>query len=192
MTGDDTARLLYLGVLGAVICLWFFAQNRASWGKVTQQAVVWALIFVGVIAAFGLWGDIRRSALGTPKVLSQNQIVIPRAPDGHYHVTLNVNDTAIAFVVDTGASMIVLTQEDAKRIGIKLEDLVYSMRANTANGVVRTAQVRLSHMELGQIRDENIRAVVNEGTMNRSLLGMSYLNRFSSIEIRGNEMIITR
>ena len=114
MTGDDTARLLYLVLLGAAVVAWFFAQNRTSLGKIMQYMVVWGLIFVGAIAAVGLWGDIRNTARPASYTsLGEDQIELRRALDGHYYVTAQVNGAPVDFVVDTGATLIVLTRADA-------------------------------------------------------------------------------
>jgi aspartyl protease family protein len=86
----------------------------------------------------------------------------------------------------------VLTQADAKRAGLDPETLAYLGRANTANGEVRTAFVRLEQVQLGEIVDRDVAAVVNEGQMEQSLLGMGYLQRWGRIEIAGGELILTR
>lgn len=193
MSGDDTASLIYLSLLGGAIVLWFFAQNRASLGKVTQQALVWALIFVGVIAAVGLWGDIRRTVTPAQSaVIEGDRVILPRAPDGHYYLTAQVNGAPIDFVIDTGATQVVLSKPDAARAGLNTEELAYIGRAFTANGEVRTAPVRLEEIVIGPLVDRDVRAVVNEGDLGTSLLGMSYLQRFSSIEITGNRLVLTR
>lgn len=193
MSEFDTARLLYLVLLGGAVVLWFFAQNRKSLGHITQQALVWGLIFVGVIAAVGLWGDIRQTVRPSQTVLADaGRIEVPRAPDGHYYLTAEVNGTPVEFVIDTGASQIVLSERDARRAGIDTEGLVYIGRAITANGEVRTAPVRLDRLAIGPFADERVRAVVNEGELDRSLLGMDYLQRFSSVEISGNRLVLTR
>ena len=85
-----------------------------------------------------------------------------------------------------------LSQEDAERIGIDTKSLAYLGRAYTANGEVRTAPVRLENLVVGSVRHENLRAVVNEGDMGQSLLGMDYLQRFASIEITGGRLILNR
>ncbi|MEO1140564.1 MAG: TIGR02281 family clan AA aspartic protease, partial [Pseudomonadota bacterium] len=80
MNGDDTARLLYLALLGGAVVVWFFAQNRNSLGKTAQQAVVWGLIFVGVIAGVGLWGDIRNTVQpGSFSSVGDNQVELSRS-----------------------------------------------------------------------------------------------------------------
>ncbi|WP_397541415.1 TIGR02281 family clan AA aspartic protease [Roseovarius salis] len=193
MSDIDTARLLYLVLLGGAIVLWFFAQNRASLGKVTQQAIVWALIFVGVIAAVGLWGDIRQTVRpGQAVVAEGGRIELPRAPDGHYYLTAQVNGEPVNFVVDTGATQIVLSKQDAETAGIDTDALTYVGRAYTANGEVRTAPVRLERLEIGPITDRGVRAVVNAGELHQSLLGMEYLQRYRSVEITGGKLVLTR
>lgn len=193
MTGDDTARLLYLALLGGAVVLWFLAQNRASPGKVTQQALVWALIFVGVIAAVGLWGDIRQTVMpGQAVSVQEGRIELPRAPDGHYYMTAQVNGAPVRFVVDTGATEIVLAQADAERAGIDTGGLAYVGRAMTANGEVRTAPVVLDSLSVGPVTDRRLRAVVNEGEMTGSLLGMSYLQRFSNVQIGNGRLLLER
>ncbi|MBM1219092.1 TIGR02281 family clan AA aspartic protease [Ponticoccus sp. SC2-23] len=191
MSGDNIAQLAYLGLLGAAVAGWFFAANRESLGKVTQQAIVWVLIFLGVIAAAGLWSDIRRDVTPTQAVLTDGRIEVPVGRDGHYHLTLEVNGTPIDFVVDTGASQIVLTQDDARRVGIDPATLAYVGRALTANGPVGTANVWLDEVRLGGWSEQGVRAVVNEGDLFQSLLGMTYLSRMARIEIVEGRLILT-
>lgn len=193
MTGDDTARLLYLALLGSAIAMWFFAQNRASLGKLTQQALVWGLIFVGVIAAVGLWGDIRGTVQpGAARVMGENAVELRRQMDGHYYVTAEVNGTPVDFVVDTGATVVVLTRKDAQAAGLDTADLAFVGRAGTANGEVRTAPVRLDSLTIGPLEDRGVAAVVNGGELGQSLLGMNYLQRFSRVEIADGKLVLTR
>jgi aspartyl protease family protein len=148
------------------------------------------MIFVGVIAGYGLWGDIR-SSITPQQQISGERIEVPRAADGHYYLTLTIAGTKVPFMVDTGASNVVLTRADARRLGIDPDVLNYFGEANTANGVVRTARVKLTDVELGPVKDAVLTAYVNDGEMDGSLLGMDYLGRFR-IEIAGDRMILTR
>lgn len=193
MDDFDTAHLVYLIVLGAAVVFWFVASNRDKLSTVVQQAMIWGLIFVGVIAAIGLWDDIKRTAIPGQNIsASGDKIELPRHQDGHYYLTATVNGEALRFVVDTGATDIVLTQNDARTAGIDPDELAYIGRALTANGEVRTAPVYLESVVIGPIRDTSVSAVVNEGALDQSLLGMSYLQRFSSVEISGDRLILTR
>jgi aspartyl protease family protein len=84
MTGDQIASFAYLVLLGSAVAGWLFLQSRQSRSKLVQQAAIWGLIFVGVIAAVGLWSDIRRDVLPRQEFVSSQEIRIPRQPDGHY------------------------------------------------------------------------------------------------------------
>lgn len=193
MSPESIGSIAYLVLLGAALVMWFIAQNRQSKSKVFQQAMVWGLIFIGIVAAYGLWGDIRHDVLPRQSYAANDATVsVPRAPDGHYYLTLTVNDTPVRFVVDTGATEIVLTQRDAERIGLDPDTLAYLGAANTANGRVRTARVALDDVVLEGFEDSNIPAYVNEGTMKESLLGMRYLSRFGSLQISNNTLILKR
>lgn len=193
MSSWDMGSLIYLVLLGSVLVFWLVVHHRQSLGRTLQQAVGWALIFLAVIAAVGLWDDIRRTALpGRAAVATENRIEVPRAPDGHFYLTLMVNDAPVQFMVDTGASAVVLRAQDAKRAGIDTGALAYTGRASTANGMVRTASVRLDRVALGPVEDRNVRAWVNEGAMEQSLLGMSYLERWGRIEIAGRNLVLER
>ncbi len=193
MTGDQLATLIYLGLFATVIGGYFLVANRHQMGKVAQQAAIWVFIFLGAIVAAGLWSDIRSTVAPRQSVMMDGAVIeVPRAPDGHYYLTLEINQTPVNFVVDTGATEMVLTLADARRVGVDLERLVFSGRAMTANGMVDTAPVRLTEVALGGIVEANVPAVVNSGVMQESLLGMSYLSRFERIEITSGQLVLTR
>jgi len=193
MNAFDMGSLAYLVLLGSVLVFWLIVHHRQTLGRTLQQAAGWVLIFLAVIAAVGLWDDIRRAALpGRAAIATDGRIEVPRAPDGHYYLTLQVNGTPVNFMIDTGASVVVLRAEDAARAGIDTAGLAYTGRANTANGMVRTAPVRLDRVALGPVQDRNVRAWVNEGDMDQSLLGMSYLERWGRIEIAGRNLVLER
>lgn len=193
MTPDDFGHLAYLVALGAVLVFWFVLQNRQSLNRTLQQGALWGLIFLGTIAAVGLWDDIRQTVQPQQLVMEEaGRIEVPREPDGHYYLTLDINGTPVRFVVDTGATGMVLTLRDAERIGLADDDLIFFSEAMTANGSVRTAPVRLEDVALGPFHDRDVRAFVNEGEMSKSLLGMDYLNRFARLEIASGRLILER
>lgn len=193
MSENDIGRLIFLCLLGGALIFSLFASARSNMNKTLQHAVIWALLFLGVIAGIGLWEDVRDQIMPRQAVFSeQGRVEVPRSPDGHYYLTLDVNGAPIDFVIDTGATGVVLSQKDAARTGLPMEQLVYLGRAMTANGEVRTAPVRLDVMALGTIVDTNVPAWVNEGDLDRSLLGMDYLQRWERIEITQGELILSR
>ncbi len=193
MTNFDSANLIYLIVLGCAVMMWFFAANRNSMGKTLQQAAVWGLIFIGVIAAIGLWDDIRSTVAPSQSVSRDGaRIELPRAADSHYYLNALVNGAPVRFVVDTGASDIVISRADAIRIGLHPDGLAFTGQASTANGVVRTAPVRLDSFDVGGVTDRGLRAVVNEGDLQDSLLGMRYLQRFKTMHITDGKLVLER
>ncbi len=192
MNSYDIGRLSYLVILGAAVLGYFLAQNRGNWNKLAQQAAVWGLIFIGAIAGYGLWSDIQRDLAPRQAVLGSGQIEVPRMFDGHFYLTADLNGEPVHFVVDTGASDVVLTQADAARVGIDFASLPFSGSATTANGMVRTALATVDTLRLGPITDRNVQVFVNGGEMEDSLLGMSYLRRFSKIEIANDRLVLTR
>lgn len=192
MTSSDFGYLIYLVLLLVMVAGWFFMSNRPARNQLAQQAAIWGLIFVGTISAVGLWGDLRRQVLPMQRVAAGGEIVLPRAPDGHYYATLTLNGAPVRFVVDTGASQMVLSLEDAAAAGIAEGDLRFVNEAETANGTVRTAAVRLDEVVFGGVSERRVRAMVNAAPMPHSLLGMDYLNRFARIEISGGQLILHR
>ena len=192
MTGDEIARVFYLALLGLAVGGWFLAESRGGIGPFLRKMLVWCFIFLGVIGGYGLWEDIRHDVAPRQSVLGGGVIEVPRAFDGHYYLTLEVEGRPVEFVVDTGATDIVLSRDDAERLGIDTARLRYTGFANTANGTVRTARVALETLSLGGITDRNVPAVVNEGEMDGSLLGMRYLQRFSRLEISNGKLLLER
>jgi len=190
MNGDDLGRLAYLVLLLAAVGGWVMVEYRQRLGQALRVAAAWGLIFVGVMAGYGLWHDLRRD-IRAEQVVGADRVEIPRDQDGHYYLRLQVNGRDLQVMADTGATHIVLSPEDAARLGFDPGTLNYLGEANTANGVVRTARISLDQVSLGPFQDEAVTAYVNEAAMDGSLLGMEYLGRFS-IQISGDRMILTR
>ena len=193
MDGDQIGRLFYLVLLGIAVGGYAIVANRGQLGRMLRHGALWGLIFVGTVAVIGLWSDIRNDMAPRQAVFAdQGRVEVPRSPDGHYHLRLDLDGKSVDFVVDTGASAIVLTRKDARRVGIPMDELNYSGRARTANGVVRTARARVGEIALGPIKDRDVAIWVNEGEMERSLLGMTYLQRFDRLEISDRTLILER
>ena len=194
MSGDSLANLGYLALLLLALGGAYLASHRQSVGKSLQMALVWGMIFMGCMAIYGLWGDISRDygRNSLPITQQYGAIALPRASDGHYYVTAEVNGTKIKFLVDTGASDIVLSRVDAARIGFDLDKLAFLGSARTANGVVPIAYGRLKTIRLGNHVDQAVSVSINGGEMDKSLLGMSYLGRFGRIEMTQDQLILRR
>ncbi|KMW57444.1 Transporter [Candidatus Rhodobacter oscarellae] len=193
MTGDETARLIYLALLGSVIAGYALLANRKQLGTMLRHGLLWALIILGLVAGYGLWEDVRRDLVPQQAVFADEaRIELPRQQDGHYYLRADLDGQRIDFIVDTGATDIVLSRQDAEKVGVDLDSLIYSGIANTANGQVRSARAVIDLFEVGDIVDRNVTVWVNEGELIGSLLGMAYLQRFDRIEIADDMLVLHR
>jgi aspartyl protease family protein len=166
------------------------------------QAIKYALIWLGLGGSIFIGYAFRDEGLVVFKRLSGELIpssaqssgqteVLRMGKDGHFNVDALVDGERIQFLIDTGASDVMLSPFDAKRLGFDLAKLKYSKRYNTANGIVNGAPINLSQISIGKINVNNISATVNGADMNKSLLGMGFLKRLSRFEIAGNNLILT-
>lgn len=194
-SGDDIASLIYLGLFTVALTGAYLTQSRLKLSQVMQQAAIWVCIFLGAIAIAGMWPTIDRALFNTPQISeTSDQIIItlPRQPDGHFYVTLQVNQVPLRFLIDTGATNMVLRRRDAERVGFDVANLSFTGRSFTANGEVSSARVRLDEVRLGPLSDVNVPATVNGGELFENLLGMSYLETFGRIVIEGDALRLTR
>jgi clan AA aspartic protease (TIGR02281 family) len=118
------------------------------------------------------------------------EMIIPASPHGHFLVEAVVEGTPLAFVVDTGASDVVLSPADAERLGFRAHELRFTRRYQTANGVVAAAPVTLREVRIGQFSAFDIEASVNGAPLPVSLLGMSFLRQFRGYEVDDGRLIL--
>lgn len=190
MTGETATLLWGAGALA------LFALLAVIWGGARRMSdnlrnmAVWVLIFLGAILVYSARDRLTQQFDTRAARMTDAGVEILRGADGHFRVTLGVNGVPVAFIIDTGASQIVLAPKDARRAGIDPDALAYFGLAETANGTVRMARVTLETVTLGTMTARNIAASVNQVPMSQSLLGMTYLNRFSEISIRRDRMVL--
>jgi aspartyl protease family protein len=116
--------------------------------------------------------------------------VIESGAGGHFLIEARVNGVPVDFLVDTGASDIVLTLADAERLGLQPETLRFTQRFATANGEVRGAPVVLREIRIGQFSLFDMPASVNEAPLRVSLLGMSFLERLHGYGVEDGRLIL--
>lgn len=117
-------------------------------------------------------------------------LVYPADRAGHIMIDAVVNGAPTRMLVDTGASLVTLTPTDARAAGVDPGGLVFDRRASTANGIVRMAPVMLREIRIGQLAIDNVPAAVIEH-LDVSLLGMSFLGKLRSYEMRDGRLTIT-
>jgi aspartyl protease family protein len=116
--------------------------------------------------------------------------IIPKGSDGHYWANGQVNGASVRFLVDTGATAVSLTPQDARRLGFNLGALTYSSHVTTAAGQARAASVKLASLTVSGARLENVDALVIEKGLDMSLLGMTYLGRLASFQATRQALIL--
>ena len=122
-------------------------------------------------------------------VQSASVVSIPRV-NGQYFTYGQVNRGSVHFLVDTGASTIALTLEDARKAGIDLNTLRYTALGNTANGQTYAAPVELDEVRIGGIRLRNVRGLVVKEGLSISLLGMTFLGELQKVEATPTQLIL--
>lgn len=163
-----------------------------------RHAVIWGALGIAVLSVYALRGELATIAtrIGGDLIPSRGietnsgDISIRRSNDGHFHLSAEVNGAPVRFLVDTGASVVTLSTDDAARVGIETTTLDFNQQFRTANGTAWGATVRLNTIVAGPLRVDDVRAaVIQSGT---SLLGMSFLDRLDSFSIEGDTMTLKR
>lgn len=131
------------------------------------------------------------AAAPAQKTAPFSELVLRAGAHGHFTVDASVDGQMLTFLVDTGASSIYLTPQDAARLGWTPPRLTYSERYHTAAGEVRAAPVTLRSLRIGELELYDLPASVGEAQSSMSLLGMTFLKRFDSYQVRGDRLILT-
>jgi len=181
--------------------------------QLLREAVSWGVVAVIAIAAFSHFETLKVSAermlgLPTPADIAEAQrapstaatagpaslgsiVEIDAERNGHFNTEADINGRPIAVMIDTGATMVALSYEDAERAGIYLNDADFTRSVSTANGIARVAPVTLNRISIGDITVRNVPAAVAEpGRLKTSLLGMSFLSRLSRFDMRSGRLVL--
>jgi aspartyl protease family protein len=121
---------------------------------------------------------------------SYGEAAIARSPDGEFWADAEVDGYPVRFLVDTGASIVALTQADARRMGIDPGSLDYTIPISTANGMTKAAPVKLHLVSVGRAEVADVDAVVAQDGLSTSLLGMSFLRRLSKFEATPDALVL--
>ena len=192
MTENDSFKLFYLILLLAFVGSSLIVHYRNRLGSAAKNALIWLLVIIILIITYSYkseFQDIKNRLIGelipSKSIINQNGSVSFRtSSNGHYILSAEVNRTNIQFMLDTGASDIVLTKQDAQKIGVNLNGLKFNKIYNTANGTVRGASIIIDRLKIGHIIMYDVKASVNGAKMEKSLLGMSFLKELDGYEVK--------
>ena len=175
------------------------SNRRSSALKSFKHFVLWIAVGLVLVIGYSFKDDARllfdriagELVPGSAMVSSDGTVSFRRSADGHFQVRAEINGTSIPMLVDSGASAVVLTQDDARSIGLDTEALNYIAPVSTANGRAFTAPIVLQRISVGGLEATNVRAMVaQEGALRESLLGMSYLNNLGSWSVQGDRITL--
>lgn len=204
----EGGRLIYalmLGALGVAYAVWSASEYRGRMAQGLKHALAWLLLFFALLTGysyrFELQGVLHRVAgevLPPGHVMTvdagtsgERAVRIRGDGGGHFSALGNVNGATMRLLVDTGASTVVLKAADAEKAGIAVDELSFTVAVQTANGTAYAAPVRLREVAIGPIALDGVEALVAKpGSLNESLLGMSFLKRLRSYEVIGDFMTL--
>lgn len=163
------------------------------------------LLFIALIAVQGISHDKPRqghmASVDAPMVTKstrdssgQARVTLRRAADSHFYADARINGERIRVLIDSGASVVALRRRDAEAMGIDVDSLRIGGEARTAGGVVPMRVLTLDEIDIGGISERNVQAAIvdlpDKEDMPATLLGQSFLARLTSVEIKGDEMVL--
>jgi aspartyl protease family protein len=193
----DLGSLVVKIVLVVVIGSFALTLFRERFASALQSALIWVvialLLAIGYTYRFELQevSDRMLAEFIPGHVAARGRTVEIVRSGGSFSIGAQVNGARVPMALDTGASSVVLTQEAARAAGLPLELLAYTVNVDTANGRARAAPVTLERLAVGGIVERSVPALIAQpGQLHTSLLGMSFLNRLESWEVRGDQLFM--
>jgi aspartyl protease family protein len=190
--GSLAIKILLAVFVGGLVLVLF----REKLSKAIEAALFWAVVGLLLVVGYSYRFELRDAA---DRVIAElvpghvaghgRNVEIVRGHGGNFSLAAHINGTRIPMVLDTGATSVVLTQEAAKAAGLPIEVLNYTVNIDTANGRTRAAAVTLDRIAVGGLIERAVPAlVVQSGQLKNNLLGMTFLNRLQSWEVRGDRL----
>lgn len=199
MENNDLSQIVYLVILILIMSYGMINRKEMSLKKIVKYFLIWSLIGLIIIALYAYrfeFNNFKERISGeinptSAQLNQQGQLIINISDDSHFYVKILINKKPILFMVDTGASDIVLNLQDALKIGVNPKNLIFNRQFQTANGRVLGASIILKEVEISGIKFRDVKASVTNGEMGVNLLGMSFLRRFGKYEFYQDRLILT-
>ena len=208
LSSNQDMRIVYMGGFLVLLIAGLFGRfsstPMSSWGKTLGQLAFWGAMVLLLVGGYSYRGELRPFAdriLGEldpsrprtdDSLPSKGSVIFTMADDGQFHIRAEVGGVPVSFILDTGASDVMLTPADARRLGFDPASLAYTKRYETANGTVEGAPVTLPAVDLGPIHLTDVAASVSRADGGSSLLGMSFLRRLSSFQVEGPKLTLVQ
>ena len=194
----DKVRLINLVGFIALLSASLVLGRRFRTRDTIRNIAIWCAVFAALGLGYtfsgelGALGDRVRGELfpGTPVSTGPREMTISASEGGGYYVDGTINGAPARFAIDTGASGIVLSPEDAARAGIDVAHLDYSLPVETAHGASFNASARVDRLVVGQIELHDVEVEINKSSMGSSLLGMTFLKRLDSFGVENGRFVM--
>jgi aspartyl protease family protein len=196
---EEFAALAAFGGIALVMTSWILNEFRYRWTEGLRALLVWGATFAILVAAYVHKGELEtvldriigEVSPGRTVVTQNGEVVVARRASGGFTLRGRINDREAGFIFDTGASAVVLTSDSATAAGLGPDKLTFSVPVSTANGRTLAAPVILDSVTIGPIVERRVEALVaRPGVLHENLLGMTFLERLGSYEVRGNRLIL--
>jgi aspartyl protease family protein len=199
LSPEEFAAVAALFALALLAAGWIIQEFRGRWLYGVSALLSWVAIGLGLVAFYSYRYELQEVATrllgeispGRPVVSPTGEVTVARRADGSFTVAGQANSRDLRFIFDTGASTVVLTAEAAQLLKLQPAPGDYSVPVLTANGRTMTAPVSIAQLAIGPIVERNVRALVaRPGVLHENLLGMTFLERLASYEVRSNRLIL--
>ena len=197
MTGDQGAELIW-GIGALVLVASALVARRLPLRRTLLMALAWIAIFAIVFFGFALRGEIahgwsraKLALLGQQVESASGAVHIAMSADGHFWTDAEVNGTPVRFLIDSGATVTMLSRGVAERSGVSIDDKGLPMTVQTAAGISEVRRARIQSLSIGPIVRSDLAATISpddKGDM--SLLGMNFLSSMQSWRVEGQTLVL--
>ena len=186
----ERIHFISLALIASYLVLALF-QGRLHWSDAAKYAFIWIGLGLILLTGYGFRHELSEVKSRLTSVLyptegtktKSGEVHFNEASDGHFYVTAMVDGVRVRFMVDTGASRVVISPKDAKRLGIESEGLSFNSQVSTANGSVWSANIKLDTILVEGYALHDIPASVSRDDLDVSLMGMSYLGKLIGYKV---------
>jgi aspartyl protease family protein len=204
MPSRDFAQLSVLVILLVFVASSLFGRGL-RFGLVARSMLIWLSVILVLVGGYAYREELIGASGRVLGVLApgfpiagrfageqDDSVLIVRSSGGHFAIRARIDDTPLLFLVDTGASFVTLTPEDAMVAGFDVRALDFNLPIRTANGSIQAAPIVIDRLTVGDIEREGVSALVApRGSLDQSLLGLSFLNTLHSYTISGDRLLLT-
>jgi aspartyl protease family protein len=172
---------------------------RGRWTKAPRYLLIWGLLLLAIVAGHAYQHELSSVAgrviedlvPGTVVAPVEGEVIVTRRMDRQFQMKAVVNGVTLPFLFDTGATTVTIRAEDADRLGIATDQLLFNVPISTANGRTLAASTMIETLSVGGITERRIQALVAKfGTLGTNLLGQNFLERLSSYRVENDRLIM--